>query len=385
MQGRLGRRPLLGAIASTLVTHAATAQAEWRPDRPVRMIVPSGPGSGADVIARALAAKLADLLGQSVVVDNQNQGVGAVGIMAAAWARPDGQTLMCSISSILLAPLVDPNLTYDVRQFQPVSQLHQAATVLIVPPQVPARTLAEFLTLARATPERFTIADYGHGTASHVNAALLIKRAGLATDIVHYSNTPGIIRDLVADHIRCAIVDSASGMQPIRDRMVHALAVSGRQRLGVIGEIPTFGEQGFAGFEPAPWQSMFLPLNTPPAIAGVIEKAVRQAVAAPDFSARLRGLGFEPVGGSAEELAAMLALGTRHLAGSDRRNRDTAGMNEDFITVAGCRDAGAARRQRSVPALAAWCRRGRALDAGLRAAGGALRRHRAGAARLRAQ
>jgi tripartite-type tricarboxylate transporter receptor subunit TctC len=306
MQGRLGRRPLLGAVGSALLAHAATAQTEWRPDRPVRMIVPSGPGSGADVIARALAAKLVDLLGQSVVVDNQNQGVGAVGIMAAARAKPDGQTLMCSISSILLAPLVDPNLTYDVRQFQPVSQLHQAATVLIVPPQVPARILAEFLALARATPERFTIADYGHGTASHVNAALLIKRAGLATDIVHYSNTPGIIRDLAADHIRCAIVDSASGMQPIRDRMVHALAVSGRQRLGVIGEIPTFGEQGFAGFEPAPWQGMFLPLGTPPAIAGVIERAVRQAVAAPDFSARLRGLGFEPVGGSAEDLAAML-------------------------------------------------------------------------------
>lgn len=307
MRGSLGRRPLFGAIGGALAARMAAAQAEWRPDRPVRMIVPSGPGSGADVVARALAAKLAELLGQGVVVDNQNQGVGAVGIMAAARAKPDGQTVMCSISSILLAPLVDPNLTYDVRQFQPVSQLHQAATVLIVPPQVPARRLAEFLALARAAPERFTIADYGHGTASHVNAALLIRRAGLATDIVHYSNTPGIVRDLVAGHIRCAIVDSASGMQPIRDGMVHALAVSGRRRLGVIGEIPTFGEQGFTGFEPAPWQGMFLPFGTPAAIAGVIERAVRQVVATPDFGARLRGLGFEPVGGSAEDLAAMLA------------------------------------------------------------------------------
>ncbi len=307
MQDGVRRRAVLGAMGGGLLAHGAAAQPEWRPDRPVRMIVPSGPGSGADVIARALAAKLAELLGQNVVVDNQNQGVGAVGIMAAARAKPDGQTLMCSISSILLAPLVDPTLTYDVRQFMPVSQLHQAATVLIVPPQVPARTLAEFLALVRAAPERFTIADYGHGTASHINAALLIKRAGLTNDIVHYSNTPGIIRDLVADHIRCAIVDSASGMQPIRDGMVHALAVSGRQRLGVIGQVPTFGELGFAGFEPAPWQAMFLPLGTPPAIAAVLERAVRQVVAATDFAARLRGLGFEPVGGPAEALAAMLA------------------------------------------------------------------------------
>src|SRR3954470_10997881 len=94
------------------------------------------------------------------------------------------------------------------------------------------------LSIVRATPERFTIADYGHGTESHVNAALLIKRARLANDIVHYSNTPGIIRDLVADHIRCAIVDSASGMQPIRDQMVHALAVSGRQRRGGVDDGP---------------------------------------------------------------------------------------------------------------------------------------------------
>ncbi|MDO9707172.1 Bug family tripartite tricarboxylate transporter substrate binding protein [Paracraurococcus lichenis] len=307
MQGRIGRRPMLGALGGALAASRVAAQGEWRPDRPVRMIVPSGPGSGADVIARALAMKLAESFGQGVVVENLNQGVGAVGILAAARARPDGHTLMCSISSILLAPLVDPSLSYDVRQFMPVSQLHQAATVLVVPPQVPARTLQQFLALVRAQPERFILADYGHGTASHINAALLIKRAGLGNEIVHYTNTPNLIRDLIADHIRCGIVDSASGMQSIRDGQVHALAVSGRRRLGVLGEIPTFGELGFPGFEPAPWQAVFLPQGTPAPIAAVIERAVRQAVAAPDFAARLRGLGFEPVGGSAEDLAQMLA------------------------------------------------------------------------------
>jgi tripartite-type tricarboxylate transporter receptor subunit TctC len=307
MQGSMRRRPVLGTLGSALLARGTAAQGEWRPDRPVRMIVPSGPGSGADVVARALAAKMTELLGQPVVVDNQNQGVGAVGILAAARSRPDGHTLMCSISSILLAPLVDPSLTYDVRQFMPVSQVHQAATVLVVPPQVPARTLDEFLALVRAAPERFIIADYGHGTASHVHAALLIRRAGLRNEIVHYTNTPGIIRDLIADHIRCAIVDSASGMQPVRDGQVRALVVSGRRRLGVLGEVPSFGELGYQGFEPAIWQSMFLPMGTPPVIAAVIERATRQAIAAPDFGVRLRGLGFEPVGGSAEELAAMLA------------------------------------------------------------------------------
>src|SRR4051812_16479742 len=170
MQG-IGRRPLLAGLGAVLAAPAFAQNAEWRPDRPVRMIVPNGAGSGADIVARALAQKLGEILGQNVVVDNQPQGVGAVGILAAARARPDGQTIMCAISSIILAPLVDPSLAYDVRSFLPVSQIHRAATVLCVPPQVPARGLQDFLALARAAPERFTIATYGHGTASHVHAA----------------------------------------------------------------------------------------------------------------------------------------------------------------------------------------------------------------------
>ena len=205
------------------------------------------------------------------------------------------------------APLVDPSLAYDVRQFLPVSQLHRAATVLTVSPKVPARTLDEYLALVRATPERFTVADYGHGTGAHIHSALLIKRTGTANEVVHYSNTPMIFQDMYADHIRCAIVDSASGMQPIRDGQIRALAVSGTQRLDVLPDVPTFGELGHPGFEPAIWQSMFLPLGVPAPIAAGVERAVRQAVLQPDFVARLRGLGFVAVGGSSEELAAMLA------------------------------------------------------------------------------
>ena len=216
MPAEFRRRPLLGALGTVWGATAATAQAGWRPERPIRMITPSGAGSGADVVARTLAAKLSELLGQPVVVENQSQGVGAVGILNAARAKPDGYTMMCVISSILLAPLVDPSLAYDVRQFAPLSQIHQGATVLAVAPGVPTKTLEEFLALARAKPDDYSIADYGHGTASHIHAALLIKRAGLPVENIHYSNTPQIFQDMIAGRMRAAVVDSASGSQPIR-------------------------------------------------------------------------------------------------------------------------------------------------------------------------
>ena len=298
---------LLGTGGLLLAGAAAHAQAPaWRPDRPVRMIVPSGAGSGADVVARALAARLAEQIGQPVVVENMPQGVGAVGILAAARARPDGQTIMCAISSILLAPLVDPSLPYDVRQVMPVSQVHQAATVLCVPQRLPIRDLAGFIAASRETPERFTIGTYGHGTASHIHAALLIRRADLSSEVVHFPSSPPMIRDMIADHIRCGVVDSASGMPFFRDGSLRPLAVSGRRRLSVLPGVPSFGELGFPGFEPAIWQAVFLPPNTPPAIAAGVEAEVRAAIASPAVSDLLRSIGFEPAGGSAAELAAML-------------------------------------------------------------------------------
>lgn len=300
------RRLMLLAAAAGLLPAPARAQSEWKPDRPVRMIVPSGAGSGADVVARALAARLAELLGQAVVVENMQQGVGAVGIMAATRARPDGQTIMCAISSILLAPLVDSSLAYDVRNVMPVSQVHQAATVLSVPQRLPIRTLAEFIAASRAQPDRYTIGDYGHGTASHIHAALLIKRAGLPTEIVHYPTSPPMIRDMIADHIRCGIVDSASGMPFYRDGSLRPIAVSGRKRIPALPDVPTFGELGFAGFEPAIWQAVFLPPATPAPLAAAIEATVRAAILSPAVADLLRNIGFEAVGGSAADLAAML-------------------------------------------------------------------------------
>ncbi|MBX9701427.1 MAG: tripartite tricarboxylate transporter substrate binding protein [Acetobacteraceae bacterium] len=302
----LPRRALLAVGLTSIAARTGRASANWRPDRPVRMIVPSGAGSGADVVARALAARLAEQIGQPVVVDNQPQGVGTVGILATTRARPDGQTIMCAISSILLAPLVDASLPYDVRNVTPVSQVHQAATVLCVPPRLPIPDLAAFVAASKAQPDRFTIGTYGHGTASHIHAALLIRRAGPPSEVIHFPSSPPMIRDMIAVHIRCGIVDSASGMPFFRDGALRPLAVSGRRRLSVLPDVPSFGELGYAGFEPAIWQAVFLPPGTPAPLAAAVEAEVRAAIASAPVSGMLRSIGFEPAGGSAAELAAML-------------------------------------------------------------------------------
>ena len=292
--------------APALISRAAWAQDKF-PSKPISLIVPWPAGGPSDAVLRAFAESASRALGVAVVPDNKPGAGGILGASAMVTAKPDGYTMMCVISSILLAPLVDPSLAYDVRQFAPLSQIHQGATVLAVAPGVPTKTLEEFLALARAKPDDYSIADYGHGTASHIHAALLIKRAGLPVENIHYSNTPQIFQDMIAGRMRAAVVDSASGSQPIRDGLIRPLVASGRERIAVLPDVPTFGELGYRGFEPAIWQAMFLPKDVPAPIAATLEAAVRQAILAPDFVTRLRNIGFVAVGGPAEALGRMLA------------------------------------------------------------------------------
>jgi tripartite-type tricarboxylate transporter receptor subunit TctC len=309
---RMGsRRRIALALAGTLAlvgaARAQTPPEPGYPDRPVRLIVAGGPGSGQDVTARAVAARLGDPLRQPVVVENIPSG-GAVGISTAARTRRDGTVLLSAVSGILLGPILDPSLPYDVfRDFTPVSQLHSATSALVVGAGVPARSVAEFVALVRAAPGRYDLGNFGHGSSSHLDGELFNRRTGLTLQAVPFQGGAALVRDLVAGHICCGVIDTGSVRAQLAAGTLRALAVTGPARSPLLPEVPAFVELGgFDGFEPQIWQGLFLPAGTPPEFVAVYGRAVAAAVRHPETAETIRNLGFQPLGSTPEEFAAML-------------------------------------------------------------------------------
>jgi tripartite-type tricarboxylate transporter receptor subunit TctC len=278
----------------------------WPQDRPIRLILNGAAGSGADAVTRVIAQRLQEEFKQNVVVENLPAGAGVVGYQTAMRARKDGLTAICCISSVLLGPLVDAKLPFDVfNEAVPVSQLHTAAGVLCVSPSLGVKTLEEFLAWARAQATPFPFGNYGHGTASHIHAALLTKRAELRTELVPYPG-PQLVTDLMAGHVKVGFLDSGSVIAQLRSGDVLGLAVTGPRQVSVLPSLPTLVSKGMAGFEPQIWQGIFLPPETPAPIVEAWGQGVTRAVRSEPVGAKFRDIGFEPVGSSPEEFKAML-------------------------------------------------------------------------------
>jgi tripartite-type tricarboxylate transporter receptor subunit TctC len=278
----------------------------WPQDRPIRIILNGAAGSGADAVTRVLAQRLQEEFRQNVVVENLPAGAGVGGYQTAIRARRDGLTAICCISSVLLGPLVDQKLPFDVfNEAVPVSQLHTAAGVLCVSRALGVRTLEDFLAWARAQATPFPFGNYGHGTASHIHAALLTKRAELRTELVPYPG-PQLVSDLMAGHVGVGFLDSGSVIAQLRSGDVLGLAVTGPRQVSVLPDLPTLVSKGMAGFEPQIWQGIFLPPDTPANIVEAWGAGVTRAVKSEPVSAKFRDIGFEPVGSSPEEFRAML-------------------------------------------------------------------------------
>lgn len=292
------------------------------PERAIRLIVPSSAGSGADTAARAMAARLGELVRQPVVVENLPSGGGVVGISTAARSPRDGTTLLAAISGLLLGPMMDSTLPYDLfRDFRPVSQMMAATGALVVTPAVSAPTLRDFIAEAKSG-RACDLGNYGYASASHLQSELFNRRAGLELQTVPYSGSALLVRDMLAGHIRCAFLDTGSASTYLQAGTMRALAVTGPRRSPLVPDVPTFVELGFPGFEPQIWQGVFLPAGTPEPIVAAMGRAVAEALRHPDVARTIRDLGFEPVGSTPEAFAAML----RHDAPIWRRIVEETGI-----------------------------------------------------------
>jgi tripartite-type tricarboxylate transporter receptor subunit TctC len=294
--------------AAALAALACIASAQNFPAKPVRLIVSAGPGSTPDLRARQLAAKLPDLLGQPIVVDNRPGGNGFLAAEAVARAPADGHTLLLGAQSIFAVnPWLFKSLPYRPDEdFSPVTLITAGPAILVVNPQVPAKDVAEFLALAKAQPERLTYSTSGRGAIGLLLMAQLRAQSGAQLLPVAYKATGAEIPDLMAGQISASF-NFWSVLKPhVRAGKLRALAVADARRLAAAPEIPTFAELGYPNMDGISWTGIFVPAATPRPIVARLHADIARVVRLPEIRDSILESGAEPGGNTPEEFAAFV-------------------------------------------------------------------------------
>ena len=308
------------------VTWALGAQAQSWPDRPVRVVVPF-PASGAtDLVARVIARQVSQDLGQQFVVDNKPGAGGTIGTLEAAKAAPDGYTLLLTTSSThAISPHLMPRLAYDARKdFTPVAHLADAASILLVTPTLPVKSVAELIAYAKAHPRELNYASSGNGTIVHLNTVAFAAQAGIEMTHVPYKGTAQSITDLAAGQVQVLFDSIPTGLPHVKSGRLRALAVTGDKRSALAPELPTLAESGLPGYSSVTWFGLYLPAGAPPALVGRINQAFTKAVQAPEVAASLVKLGAEPAApGTPAQFGAMVAADSARWAAVIRQHKIT--------------------------------------------------------------
>ncbi len=291
MPPALRRRALLALPASLLPILAARA-AEW-PDRPVRLVVPFAPGGNADITARAAAPRMAEALGQSVVVENRAGAGGSVAAAQVARMRPDGLTMLLgSNGPLAINPAVKSDLGYDpLKDFAPIGLFVRTPMAIAVHRSLPVRSLAELVAYSRAEPGRVSFGSSGIASAAHLSLEMFNAATGAGITHVPYGSGGALTPDLLSGTIAGAITEIVTALPLHREGAVRILAVAASRRLPVVPEIPTADEAGVPGFEAAAFVGIVVPAGVPEGPIQALSKAVAAAVADPAMRGRLEAMG----------------------------------------------------------------------------------------------
>jgi tripartite-type tricarboxylate transporter receptor subunit TctC len=289
-----------------LSTGAAVAQA-W-PAKPIRIVVPFPAGGSTDIVGRLLADKLSQSLGQAVVVDNRAGAGGTSGSDVAAKSAPDGYTFLLGTSSThAIAPALYPKLAYDpVKDFAPVSLLGTATILMVVHPSVPAKSVAEFVALAKAKPGVIMFGSTGNGSVSHLTAEYFKSLAGIDMQHVPYKGDTPMTLDLVAGRVQVAFGTAVAFLPQVQGGKLNALAVTDAKPSPVAPQLPTVAASGLPGFEALQWFGMLAPAGTPREIVARVNAEIGKALQQPDVQEKLKGLGMQIVGGPPEQFGAFM-------------------------------------------------------------------------------
>lgn len=297
------RRTLLGLAVAAGLPLAVWAQAY--PSKPITLLVPFPPGGPTDLVARVLAKKMSEQMGQSIVIDNKPGANGNIAAVAATKAAADGYTVLYNTSSITLSPALYKTLTYDVqRDLAPVALTAVVPLALVVNPSVPVNTAREFVAYAKANPGKLSYGSAGNGNVTHLAAFQLVKHHDIdATHVPYRGSAPADV-DLVAGQIQF-MTDTINSVMPfVKDKRLKLLAVTTSQRMSLFPEVPTLSETVMPGFEAGAWQGIMVPANTPKAVVQRLNTEINKALQSAEVKEKLALQGAEPLGSTPEEYGA---------------------------------------------------------------------------------
>jgi tripartite-type tricarboxylate transporter receptor subunit TctC len=290
-------RPILALFAFVVLALPQAAFAQGFPSKPIRIVVTYPPGGGADLMARLVAPKISEQLGQPVVVENKPGASGQIGAAEVARAAPDGYTLMLDASSYAVNPSLYAKLPYEpTKAFTPVAVLALFPNVLVVTPAFPAKDVGDLVAQAKAKPGTIAFASSGNGSAQHLSGELFRQKTGVDMTHVPYKGGGPAMNDVMGGQVPTFFANMASSLPQIKAGKLRPLAITGAKRSAALPDVPTMAEAGVPGYEVYEWNAIFAPAGTPPAIVSRLADAIAKAAQSPEFRERVAALGGELTG-----------------------------------------------------------------------------------------
>ncbi|HET9652422.1 MAG TPA: tripartite tricarboxylate transporter substrate binding protein [Usitatibacter sp.] len=290
-------KTFLALLASAVLALPGFAAAQAFPTRPVRIVVTYPPGGGADLMARLVAPKMSEALGQPVVVENKPGASGQIGASEVARSAPDGYTLMLDASSYSVNPSLYSKLPYEpTKAFTPIAVLALFPNVLVVTPSYPVHDVKELIAAAKAKPGTIAFASSGNGSAQHLSGELFLQKTGVQMTHVPYKGGGPALNDVMGGQVPTFFANMASSLPQIKGGKLRPLAITGAKRSAALPDVPTMAEAGVPGYEVYEWNAIFAPAGTPPAVIAKLAEAVDKAVQSPEFRERVGSLGGELTG-----------------------------------------------------------------------------------------
>lgn len=301
----VARAAALGALAA--LAPAAPVQAQSWPSGPVTIVVPFTPGTGIDIIARALGARLAEKWGQPVVIDNKAGASGNIGTEIVARANPDGQTLLMQVNTLVMNVSLMKSVPYDpVRDFEPVSLTAWGALMLVAHPSLNVSTVGELVRTAKAAPGRIGYASPGVGTPHHMAMELFRSVTGVELLHVPYKGTAGAVNDLLGGQVQAMFLPVHVGLQHVKTGKLRALAIGSPQRSTLAPEVPTLKEAGVDGVEVDMWYGLFAPRGTSKELVGRLNGELAALIGSPQLAGFFAAQGLVPATSSPDELRSLV-------------------------------------------------------------------------------